>query len=146
MRYTEIRNAAIRIQNYWRGYSQRSPFLTQRRAAVCIQRKYRQLLMSREARLEFIRIREAVLSVQSAWRRYRHAEQNERRRKAGLIILRWYREFRQRKLEKLRNEELERCRKHLNTVIKLQVIISMASKFNVVVTILMRYDAIFGRK
>ena len=143
MRYIEIRNAAIRIQNYWRGYSQRSAFLTQRRAAVCIQRKYRQLQMSRVARLEFIRIREAVLSMQSAWRRYRHAEQNKRQRKAGIIILRWYREFRERKLEKQRKEELERCRKHLNTVIKLQVIISTTLKFNVVVTMLTHYDAIF---
>nr|DBA18168.1 TPA: hypothetical protein GDO54_016450 [Pyxicephalus adspersus] len=70
-RLQRMNHAATAIQKFVKGYLKRKAYLKLRSATVCLQKRYKALVLARFQRLNFLTYRQAVVCIQSAYRGYK---------------------------------------------------------------------------
>ncbi|XP_066453294.1 abnormal spindle-like microcephaly-associated protein isoform X2 [Eleutherodactylus coqui] len=89
--------AATSIQKCVKAYLQRERYRRLRAATVCLQRRYRALILARSERSNFLAVRKAATCIQSTWRAYKTKERRKQENRAAAVIQASYRMYRQRK-------------------------------------------------
>ncbi|XP_063796189.1 abnormal spindle-like microcephaly-associated protein [Pseudophryne corroboree] len=82
----KMHHAATIIQTFVRSFLQRRTYLKCRSAAVCLQRKYRALVLARSQRLDFLTCLKAAVCIQSAYRGHKVRVGLEQKNRAATTI------------------------------------------------------------
>ncbi|XP_075689489.1 abnormal spindle-like microcephaly-associated protein [Rhinoderma darwinii] len=87
-------HAATILQRCVQAYLQRKNYLKLRFATVCLQRRYRVLILARSERSNFLTCRNAAACIQSTWRAYKARERLQQKNRAATVIQASYRMYR----------------------------------------------------
>ncbi|XP_069593468.1 abnormal spindle-like microcephaly-associated protein [Ranitomeya imitator] len=91
-----MHQAATSIQKCVKAHIQRKKYIQLRCATAHVQRRYRALALARSQRTCFITIRKAATCIQSAWRSYKSRKRLAQRNRAAAVIQATYRMYKQR--------------------------------------------------
>ncbi|XP_075143505.1 abnormal spindle-like microcephaly-associated protein [Leptodactylus fuscus] len=89
-------HAATSIQKCVKAYLQKKKYLRLRSATVCLQRRYRALILARSERANFLSVRKAATCIQYTWRAYKARERLKQKNRATTLIQASYRMYKQR--------------------------------------------------